>query len=457
MSAPLLSAQEAGRTVSALQQQVTETFRRHAARPGRLLRAEIEVPSFDPLHWLLLQRTGSRGFWSDRERSFELAGIGRADTVTSNAGSRDAGLLQRLHQRLDEAEGDMRYFGGLRFSASGERAEEWDVFGTYRFVLPRVEVLRRQGSSVLAVNLRSDESPVSVREEIAALVFPARATEPVVPSPTGASERPARGAWLRMIREAVDVLGRDGFEKVVLARCRTLRFEAPPDATILLRALRRRTADCFHFCFQPCRGHAFFGASPERLYRRDGRDVLTEAMAGTAPRSGNLEEDRRWAEHLMACAKERREQRLVVDGIQQILAPRCLELNAEPEPHVQELSRNQHLVTRFRGLLRNDVTDADLLTALHPTPAVGGCPAEQAEGYIEAHEPFDRGWFAGPVGWVARDAAQFVVGIRSALVDQTELHVYAGAGILPASDPASEWDETEQKMADLLSLLEGRT
>jgi menaquinone-specific isochorismate synthase len=99
------------------------------------------------------------------------------------------------------------------------------------------------------------------------------------------------------------------------------------------------------------------------------------------------------------------------------------------------------------------VTAVELLAALHPTPAVGGVPRDAALGAIRAQEPFDRGWYAGPVGWIGADAAEFAVGIRSGLVWPDRLALYSGAGIVEGSVPDREWDEIEQKIADFAAVL----
>ncbi len=118
-----------------------------------------------------------------------------------------------------------------------------------------------------------------------------------------------------------------------------------------------------------------------------------------------------------------------------------------------KLTRRQHLWTPIEGHLHVHVDDADLLSRLHPTSAVGGEPTTEALRYIAELEPFDRGWYAGPLGWIARDSAEFAVAIRSGLVDGARLALYSGAGIVPGSTPQSEWDEIENKISDFVNVL----
>jgi menaquinone-specific isochorismate synthase len=242
-------------------------------------------------------------------------------------------------------------------------------------------------------------------------------------------------------------------EKVVLAREVVLSFDHPLDPAGLLAALRAATHSCCHFCFQPRADAAFIGASPEQLYRRTGRHIETEAIAGTRARGRTPAEDARLRNELMNSEKEQREQAYVARAVDAALGDLCMEHRGEAQPSVLSLAKTHHLITRFDGELRQGLSDADILKRLHPTPAVGGHPTGEALESIRRWEPFDRGWYAGPVGWYSRDAAQFAVGIRSALVRPGEARVYSGAGVVEGSTAEDEWEELENKIRDFTTLL----
>lgn len=420
--------------------------------PAVILRAEVLVDRLDVMRWLSVQASGSRGFWSDRDGDFQLAGVGRADVISGDTGHGIEGALEQVHQRLEFCECDIRYFGGMRFSPSRACSAEWRSFQGYRFLLPRFEVVCRGGVTTFACNMRSDDSIGVVEQELARVVLQHDNAGITIPSPTGRVNRPDRREWEFAVGRILHGISEHRFSKVVLARSSTLDFDMPVNAVHLLGQLKDRTVNAFQFCFQPDEKHAFIGASPERLYRRDGRRLRTEAIAGTRLRGGGDAEDNRLAEELFCSEKERREHRIVVEGIEEALDPYVDDLASDEQPEVLKLAHNQHLITRFRGMLRSGVHDGQVLTALHPTAAVGGSPSDPAVREIGRLEPFDRGYFAAPVGWVERDAAQFVVGIRSALVETRRVHLYAGAGIVDGSLPAEEWEETEGKMAPLLDL-----
>ena len=180
---------------------------------------------------------------------------------------------------------------------------------------------------------------------------------------------------------------------------------------------------------------------------------MSEAVAGTLPRGDSTESDEALRERLLGSGKDRREHGYVRDGVREALSGLCDELEVEKGVSEMKLASRRHLVSGVRGALREGVTDADLLSALHPTPAVGGYPKELARRFLREAEPFDRGFYAGPVGWIGADAAEFAVGIRSGLVEGRRLALYSGAGIVEGSEAESEWREIEQKISDFAAVL----
>lgn len=445
---------DAGRIRRELADRIRRVF--EARDDAGLLRADVLVEGINALDWLEAQPPGARGYWRDREMEFELAGVGRADMVSSDQGVDGADLVAAVHQRIDGAAGPVRYFGGLRFGQAGPLEPGWDVFLRSRFVLPRFELVRRSGVTTLSCNIRREEGVEAPLRELETLVIPAAGESLCRPAPAPAlarEDQPNRERWMEAVDQALHRIRSGRYRKIVLSRRSSLRFAATLDSGWLLRALRDQATHSFVFCFQPDAAHAFLGASPERLYRRDGRRIRTEAIAGTRPRYADSIRDRDAGRELRTADKDGREHRIVVDGIREALAAVVDDLVWDPDPELLTLTHAQHLVTRFRGMLGDGVTDGDLLRVLHPTPAVGGDPRAPALEDIPVFEGFDRGYFAAPVGWVERDAAQFAVGIRSGLLDGDRLHLYAGAGLVDGSDGSEEWFEIENKIADFLAIL----
>jgi isochorismate synthase len=246
----------------------------------------------------------------------------------------------------------------------------------------------------------------------------------------------------------------DSLRKVVLARTIEVDAGRELDARRLAHRLRAVNPDAFTFA-APTKNGILVGASPELLVSRFGREVRSNPLAGSAARSGDTEEDRANADELLASAKDREEHAIVVEAIARVLRPFCRELTWDPAPTLLETPNVWHLSTRFRGLLREPSPGVvELVQALHPTPAVAGEPRDAALGLIAELEPFDRGSYAGPVGWVdASGDGEWAIALRCAELRGDHATLYAGAGIVAGSRPDAEVDETERKFRAFLDAL----
>lgn len=414
----------------------------------RVLRVEVPAGHLDPLRWLAAQSVRPRSFWEGREDGVAVAAVGVADLVEGD----DVPLRERIAP-LPARPAAARYYGGLRFDPGRHDGEEWGAFGGYRFVLPRFEVRRGGDETVLACNLvvpRDAGSTGELLDEVGGMSLPGEAPGPTgsLPTPISRADRPDLEGWRGNVRSALDSFAAGEMDKVVLARRVELGFGEDVDALVLMESLRAATPNCFHFLVEPEEGVAFVGASPERLFRREGRQIFSEAVAGTRPRSDSAIGDAELRDELLRSAKDQAEHSFVRISIRESLGALCAELEVEDEASEMKLARGRHLVSKIRGTLREGVADGEVLAALHPTPAVGGYPKEEALGEIRALEPFDRGWYAGPIGWLGADGAEFAVGIRSGLVRRRTLALYSGAGIVVGSTPDGEWAEIEQKISD---------
>jgi menaquinone-specific isochorismate synthase len=276
-----------------------------------------------------------------------------------------------------------------------------------------------------------------------------------LPLPKQVSVQPVRSAewWCELVARATKAM-RDAapgqLEKVVLAREVRVEADVPFDRARLLRHLRAAFPGCFLFHVD-----GFLGASPELLVGRTGDMVRAQPMAGTAPRGGDPATDARLAAGLLSSATYRHEHQITIDMVFDTLIPWCSYLDYEPEPSVVGVANVQHLATMVEGRLSQPAPSiVELVRALHPTPAVNGWPRAAAQDWIAEHEGFDRGRYAGTVGWVdGRGNGTFAVSIRCADVDGTTARVVAGNGIVADSDPDSELAETQVKLQALLSAL----
>lgn len=249
---------------------------------------------------------------------------------------------------------------------------------------------------------------------------------------------------------------RDGeLEKLVLAREVEVDAPAPPDPAALLGVLREAFPSCFVYAVG--RGETtFLGASPELLVRREGGRASTVALAGSTRRSADPAVDDHLGEGLLRSEKDREENAVVARRILRALRPHAVWVTAAPEPSLVKVANIQHLGTPIRAQLARPLGAIELAGLLHPTPAVGGEPWAVAEPLIPALEGFDRGWYAGPVGWAdSAGDGEFCVALRCALLDGRHARLFAGAGIMGDSDPAAELAETDVKLQALLPLLAG--
>ncbi len=438
---------------------VSEVLAESSREKPSLRRVETPIDTLPALEWLGEQRDFTQYYWSDREGLFTMAGVGEAEVVCPNGHLDPPDLFARLRSRLRSEHHGLRWYGGFRFSNAKRENSRWRSFAAYRFVVPRFEVSGAGRKQFLACNFpvgtgeKNRSTLDAILADLARLVFPPNASSPRAPRVISRHDLPARPAWVEMVRAATEAFGRGALEKVVMARETTFKGNDVFDPVVLLRRLVRHTARSFEFCFHPVADRAFIGASPERLYRRVNRFVETEAVAGTRPRGRSDEEDMAFANSLVCGEKDRREHQFVVKALREHMESLCNYVVTAAQPQLMQLRTCQHLHTPLEGILHQADVDAELITRLHPTPAVGGTPREAALAWLDDHEPFDRGIYAAPVGWVGYDAAEFCVAIRSGLVRDDTLAVYTGAGIVPGSTPDEEWAEIEMKMGNFLSAL----
>ncbi len=412
------------------------------------LRLETQINPVDPLLWLASQNCDAHTYWRGRDGDFEMAGVGAASVCNQ---------ISEINTNCND---DLRYFGGLRFDTQRPPEEQdaiWKPFAASRFVLPRFELIAEPDRHTLVCNLLVEELTAEclghINHELSELSAEHPWDESAPLSQVSRVDNPDQQGWASSIANALQSIKAGRLEKIVLARRSDVESSHNINPWQLLAKLRETTEACTLFGIQPEPGAVFVGATPERLYARHGDQIKSEAIAGTRPRGTDSKEDERLADELTASIKDNVEHQYVVKSIAGHLEALSQSVTVAERPHILKLARVQHLKTDISARLNDHVSDADLVNTLHPTPAVGGVPDDLAREEIAWLEPFDRGWYAGPVGWVGSGRSEFAVAIRSALVADNRLMLFGGAGIVNGSTAEYEWQEIEYKTSLFVSTL----
>jgi menaquinone-specific isochorismate synthase len=263
--------------------------------------------------------------------------------------------------------------------------------------------------------------------------------------------RVSRAEWTSQVHAILDAVDAGDLAKAVLAREVVVHADAPFDTRVVVGRLRATQGGCVVFA-----ADGLVGATPELLVRRQGAIVTSRPMAGTIPRGATDAGDSAAEAALAASVKDGLEHRLVVDAVVDGLRAGDVDVTTVRGPDVARLATVSHLATTIAGTVEPQSARSalDLALRLHPTPAVGGAPQDFALAMLEDIETFDRGRYAGPVGWVdAHGDGEWAVALRCAELDGSTARLVAGAGVVAGSDPDAEWAETQAKLEPMLRVL----
>lgn len=475
-----------------------------AARRGRALLASLVTPvePQDPL--LAFQRAralGPRFFWNDRRsedpaKRLALVGVGEAHRVEGEGGDRFlavasgwAGVTEQAWVEGPQvpASGPV-FLGGFAFDPAGREApygapgataatpirgalgvpgpSPWGDFPAALMRVPQLLLSEWGRACWLTVNAWV-EPGLEVEELARRLARGVRSFlggEPAGKDPAGAALHSAAVAsrvpdgdpapWYEAVARAAQAVREGLVAKVVLARPQMVQLPEAVTPDRILAALAVQNPRATLFCLEVGES-AFLGATPEHLAQVAGGWVESMALAGSAPRGATPEEDERLGLELLASPKNREEHQIVVSAVRQALEPLTSRLEVAPEPGLLKLPTIQHLFTPVRGLLKDGATLLQVVERMHPTPAVGGAPKAAALELIRRLEGWDRGWYAGPVGWMDQAGnGAFAVALRSGVLRGREAHLFAGCGIVGASRPEEEYREWQIKLRPMLAALE---
>jgi len=419
------------------------------------------VPRVPSERLLAAERTGSAVLWAPPADE-EACGLGAAFTLEAQGDQRFKAIQAQAQavwsmldaSRCDAAAPPLRFFGGLAFQPGQAESGLWHGFGDARFVLPELTYSRNKAGAWLRLIVRGGgwdkpafraELEPRLLRALQALFTPSPAREPV--RELQREERP-EPAFAELVTAIQGEIKSGRAQKIVAARRVSLTLDRELLPEVVQGRLRDDAPESTRFAFRV--GSAtFLGATPEQLVQKRGVELCTEAVAGSISA-----DDATASKRLLESDKDIREHEFVVNEILRLLGPLTSELSPAPEREVHRLRTVLHLRTPIQGKLREASHVLELVSRLHPTPAVGGVPTSAAIDFIMSHEPDQRGWYSAPFGWFdERGDGRFVVALRSGVIAGKHAELYAGAGVVADSNAPSEFAETGWKLAALLGAL----
>ncbi|CAL5081106.1 unnamed protein product [Urochloa decumbens] len=460
------------------------------AAPSGIIRIEVPVRQrVDAVEWLHAQSALPRCFFSARaplpdapalaaagngngslsdqwKQPVSVAGVGSAVFFrgTEPFSLADWRAIKRFLSRECPL---IRAYGAIRFDATSDASVEWEDYGSFYFIVPQVEFNELEESSVLAATVAWDDSlswtwhnAVNDVQSLLQKISPCSVAvnkSSLHTTIMSLNHVPTKASWDLAVTKALQMIkGREReLVKVVLARCSRYITDTCIDPVELLACLKVEGQNAYQFCIQPSDAPAFVGNSPEQLFHRKYLNISSEALAGTRARGKTTADDFQIGQDLLLSTKEDIEFTIVRDSIKKKLEMICDEVVVRPSKALRKLPRVQHLSAQLAARIRNEDDEFEILNTLHPSPAVCGLPTEEARQFIRDYEIFDRGMYAGPVGWFGGAESEFAVGIRSALLGKGHSTlVYAGAGIVQGTNPSFEWDELDLKASQFAKLLQ---
>jgi menaquinone-specific isochorismate synthase len=414
---------------------------------------------------------GERFYWKDPADKAIIIGLGNVIQIQSDQSTdrffhveKEWNLYLKeaivLHNSSIHGVGPT-IFGGFSFDPLKAKTKLWSKFSHSLFHLPKYMLSIIEGQAYLTTNIlctkHDDESLADkVHQERTALLnqikdptFNTRNHHPI------SIEEINPDLWKKSVKTLVADLQKGSLKKVVLARELRLTFSQLIEVEKVLQHLLQEQKESFVFAFES-NGDCFIGASPERLVKKEDKVLFSTCLAGSIARGKSIEEDEQLGNSLLKDAKNLIEHQYVVDMIRKAMEDFCSEITIPNQPELMKMKYIQHLYTPVSGISKENTTLLKVVEHLHPTPALGGMPKFEAIEKIREIEELDRGFYAGPIGWLDSNGnGEFAVSIRSGLIQGKEASLFAGCGIVEDSEAESEFSETRIKFRPMLNALGG--
>lgn len=420
----------------------------------------------------LLNCTDNYFYWNKPDEDFSFLGLDKILSI-----HRDESLpLESLNKQIQNISSSIifnrdyntgskhpLFIGAIKFPSSLQE-NIWNDFKNIELFIPKILFLKTGEQYSLTINVPASEvEKKEYWDEIETILSQqAKLSESYEKSGFEQSviHSSASNAdlfkWTYQVNSALQKISSRIHKKVVLARYNEIEFEKKPSIFSHLKSLEQKYNNCYTFAYSS--GNSiFFGASPEKLFKIENGFLETDALAGSIKRGISEEEDYALEKELLQDEKNLSEHKNVLDYILNQLTPLTEKILFDSQPSIKKFFNIQHLHSLVRAQLKPGATVISLIEKLFPTPAVCGFPKTAALNTIDELENFDRGLYAGTIGWFNNFNSEFAVGIRSAILNRKKLRAYAGCGIVAGSDPDSEFNETELKLKPILTLFANET
>lgn len=415
------------------------------------------------------QYKGQRFFWQNREKTFTLVGLGHAYRLENNANDERFDFIEKEWKALtknivkEESEQQPILFGGFTFDPNNMKEGEWNGFPQSYFSVATYQLVIRDDKAYVNIHLVTDndnclEEFDLLRKERDQLIHAAQVRElKMYDKPVMTNYREVyKEEYLKTIATVTNLIKNKEAEKVVIARTLEMQFDDTLTAPQVLSHVISEQPESYLFGLERD-NLLFFGASPERLVKVEEGHAFSSCVAGSIKRGKTVEEDQALGDSLLADSKNLGEHQYVVEMIAQTFEQNCTQYRLPKQPKLLKIRDIQHLYTPVEGVLKQDATILQLVKHLHPTPALGGVPRQEALSIIRQYESMNRGLYAAPLGWMdAEGNGEFIVAIRSAALKENTAFLYAGGGIVADSEPISEYEETLVKFRPMLRALGGQ-
>ncbi|TSA27589.1 MAG: isochorismate synthase [Ignavibacteriales bacterium] len=405
-------------------------------------------------------------YWSQPNEAFsflaykEVFSFPLYDSISKNKSLDD--ISKRIYSNSSRKSKQPLFIGGIKFPSS-KNDLMWKNFDAEKWFIPKILLLKINDEFSITFNFLADIFRLEdIDEMIATLIADLKHTTETlndadtVPFVEKLSDSEFYN-WSNQINFVLEKISAGKLNKVVLARYKDLQFIEPQNILLLLQILEENFENCYTFTYRNG-DSVFLGASPEKLFKISDGYIETDALAGSIPRGTTKDEDDNYTQELLQSKKNLAEHKSVIDFYLEQLTPVTEKILFDSQPSIKKYQNIQHLYSQIRAKLKQDTNIFSLLELLHPTPAVCGTPKTEALKTINELEDFDRGMYAGVLGWFnLENEGEFIVGIRSALLHRKFLRAFAGCGIVAGSESLSEYNETELKLRPILSLFTNET